>query len=334
MKNECSIVRDILPLYVEDMASPDTVEFIKEHLDHCSACRQEFDQIKKPDPIPPQMNLVPLKRLKKKMRAKRIQTVACTAILVIALLVSAFAFLSAPQFFPYSEDLISITENADGSITIVFDEKVTDCRTYVAEGSHETRSYDDSEDAYADREREVAHEWSGYDYYVEAWTSPWDRWFSNRGKQSITVEVQDGCSKVYYAQNLYEQFEDPYYDGDVLIYGGCEYSEPRGVSLPRLALNYYLVFAAIGFAMLLILWFVLKRKEKIRVWIERLMLYPVAYGLGHFGVMGIRSSTYSMQRDFFLIVLLSVILYCGLLLAHNLVRLRKERKEQEQNLNG
>lgn len=30
MKNECNIVRDILPLYLEDMVSEDTANFIKE----------------------------------------------------------------------------------------------------------------------------------------------------------------------------------------------------------------------------------------------------------------------------------------------------------------
>ena len=40
MKNECSIIRDILPLYVENMVSEDTSEFVKEHLENskCSFC--------------------------------------------------------------------------------------------------------------------------------------------------------------------------------------------------------------------------------------------------------------------------------------------------------
>lgn len=33
MKNECSIIRDILPLYVENMVSEDTAEFVKGHLE-------------------------------------------------------------------------------------------------------------------------------------------------------------------------------------------------------------------------------------------------------------------------------------------------------------
>ena len=32
MKNECSIVCDLLPLYAEDMVSEDTAEFVKEQI--------------------------------------------------------------------------------------------------------------------------------------------------------------------------------------------------------------------------------------------------------------------------------------------------------------
>lgn len=38
MKNECSIVRDLLPLYAEGMLSEDSAAFVKEHLDTCEEC--------------------------------------------------------------------------------------------------------------------------------------------------------------------------------------------------------------------------------------------------------------------------------------------------------
>ena len=46
MKNECSIVRDILPLYIENMVSEETAVFIKEHLETCPACTAEFEAMK------------------------------------------------------------------------------------------------------------------------------------------------------------------------------------------------------------------------------------------------------------------------------------------------
>lgn len=46
MKNECNIVRDILPLYVEDMVSEETAKFVKEHLENCPECAKEFEDMK------------------------------------------------------------------------------------------------------------------------------------------------------------------------------------------------------------------------------------------------------------------------------------------------
>ena len=45
MKNECSIVQDILPLYVEEMVSDDTVSFVREHLKDCPRCRAELEKL-------------------------------------------------------------------------------------------------------------------------------------------------------------------------------------------------------------------------------------------------------------------------------------------------
>ena len=46
MKTECSVVRDLLPLYVEDMVSPETAQYVKSHLDECSECQAELDSLK------------------------------------------------------------------------------------------------------------------------------------------------------------------------------------------------------------------------------------------------------------------------------------------------
>lgn len=46
MKNECSYVRDILPLYLENMVSEDTCTFVKEHLEGCPACAAELEAMK------------------------------------------------------------------------------------------------------------------------------------------------------------------------------------------------------------------------------------------------------------------------------------------------
>lgn len=46
MKNECNIIRDILPLYVEKMVSEETRIFVNGHLENCPECAAELESMK------------------------------------------------------------------------------------------------------------------------------------------------------------------------------------------------------------------------------------------------------------------------------------------------
>ncbi|MCD7823695.1 MAG: zf-HC2 domain-containing protein [Oscillospiraceae bacterium] len=46
MENDCSIVRDLLPLYYENMVSEDTAKFVEEHLKNCPDCASELKKTK------------------------------------------------------------------------------------------------------------------------------------------------------------------------------------------------------------------------------------------------------------------------------------------------
>ena len=51
MRNECNIIRDILPLYADKMVSADTASFVEEHLIGCAECRAELEKLKVTDVI-------------------------------------------------------------------------------------------------------------------------------------------------------------------------------------------------------------------------------------------------------------------------------------------
>ena len=87
MIDRCNLIKDILPLYVEDMVSTDTREFVREHLEHCAECHAEFERMQKatnfiPD-ADPDTDIVPLKRVKRDLFIKRLQTICFTAILAM-----------------------------------------------------------------------------------------------------------------------------------------------------------------------------------------------------------------------------------------------------------
>lgn len=101
MKNECSIVRDILPLYLEGMVSDDTAEFVAEHLSHCSECKREFDSLQQGstlDQSEPERAeqrkeaAIALIAIKKKLKTKSIVTIAVTAICLLAIILALYNF--------------------------------------------------------------------------------------------------------------------------------------------------------------------------------------------------------------------------------------------------
>ena len=42
MRNECNIINELLPLYVENMVCEDTIYFIEEHISTCEKCRNKL----------------------------------------------------------------------------------------------------------------------------------------------------------------------------------------------------------------------------------------------------------------------------------------------------
>ena len=298
MKNECSIVRDLLPLYAEGMVSPETASFVEEHLKDCEHCRNEYERLKAPCAVPAQNDAAPLLMLQKKMAAKRLRTIVLTAVFAVALLVSAFAVLDAPVYLPYTEELLAVEPVGENGLQITFDPSVTDFNYTV---------YQDPD--------------GGNFYYcdVEAWYSLWDRWFPGGEEQrtAVVFPAKPYPVTVMYCPN----------DGteSTCVYG--EAGEGGSIALPRLALGYYLILAVLALAVLFAAWLVAKGRPRQRAWIERIMLYPVSHLISHGIVAGFRVISYSLVRDFRLILFVSLLLYGGLLLAHSVWGLKKEIRE-------
>ena len=89
MKTECSVVRDLLPLYVEDMVSEETAAYIGEHLETCEGCRAELESLKGSAEIAvieeKTDNAKPFKKIMKKMN-RQFYSVAYAALIFLIFL--------------------------------------------------------------------------------------------------------------------------------------------------------------------------------------------------------------------------------------------------------
>lgn len=298
MKNECSIIQDILPLYVEEMASDDTVSFVREHLKDCPRCRAELEKLQKPVEVQlkPDINAAPLKRLKKALLMKKLQTILCTVAILLALMLAVISLLTAPEYFEYTPDLVTASETGAGEVTLSFSGKVT---------GYNLQQIDDP-----DGRNTV--------YHLEAWTSAWDRMFKKNGAWAVTVSPENDKPLLIY----FTQIAD---GSSVNLYGEAASDNSGWVALPGLTLGYWLLGNIMLFIIVAVIWFCVRKKERIRRRAEYLMLIPVAYGLGHLCVLGFRTVSYSEWRDFQLILAIGILLYCAMLLALNIFYAGRKR---------
>ena len=154
MNQECSIVRDLLPLYAERLTSPETAAFVEKHLRTCADCRAALQETQAPPALQPAPDAAPLQHLQKRLARKRLQIIVMTALFVLTAVISAAGILNAPIYFPYTDDLVQVTEDA-GALELTF-------RADVANVS--TERFVDPDDPL----REIC--------LVEAWSTLWERW--------------------------------------------------------------------------------------------------------------------------------------------------------------
>ena len=67
----CNTVRDMLPLYVDNIVSDDTRAIVEEHLTSCDACRKEYENMKNAFVLPADGDAKQLKRFKGAWKKKK-----------------------------------------------------------------------------------------------------------------------------------------------------------------------------------------------------------------------------------------------------------------------
>lgn len=311
MKNECSIVCDLLPLYAEDMVSEDTAEFVKEHLGNCPTCRAELEKLRKPvQPVAaqhvPDIDAEPLKRLKKALLMEKVQAILCTAAVLLALMLSGLSFLTAPEYFAYSQELVTVTEGANGEATISFSSEITNYKLQRIADPADKQTV----------------------YHLEVWTCAWDRMFSKPGAQDVTVKPENGHELLIYFTQFINQSSS---NSAVCIYGEIEPDSGGWMALPGLSMGCWLAINIVLLVILGVIWLNLRKKEKPRRLVERLILIPIAYMLGHLCVLGFHTLSYSEWRDAQMILAIGILFYCAMLLALSIFYSRKELRDMRRD---
>lgn len=116
-KSNCNIIKDILPLYIDEVVSKDTKTFVEEHLATCENCKAEAEKMAEDISVPISKEIISaeknaIKKVKKKILNKKIIIATISVVVAIAIIVGAF-FASVLIYIPieYDSSKMSVTTN-------------------------------------------------------------------------------------------------------------------------------------------------------------------------------------------------------------------------------
>lgn len=276
----CEVIQDLIPLYIEDMLSEESKKLVESHLDECEECREYMNELQTTSVLPPDTDTRPLEKIQKTLQKKKWLMITFSTLMTLLIGSLVVIFMTAPEYLPYSEDVVAIRETEEGIVLSDFNEAVAG----YAFDSYPT------EDG------------TGRIYHLTAWGTTWQDLTHAEGVTPVVLNPNgDRVASVYYYQT----------DGtaDQLIYGEEQHPSGGVVTLPRLSLAYLTGIAIIALIVcLVVIWF--NRSNPFRFeWIIKITLIPISYLVAQFMVMGIDTTTYSFVRDLSAILLVAVLLY-------------------------
>lgn len=117
----CNIVRDLLPLYIDEVCSDESKRMVEEHLNNCGFCKQEL-KIQKESLVKENTRIYEKRALfnfSKKLKLKnRIKILLSTIIILLVIIIIGYLIYKPEFVVKYTEKLISAEIPVDEGIDI------------------------------------------------------------------------------------------------------------------------------------------------------------------------------------------------------------------------
>lgn len=124
MDISCDVIRDLLPLYAEDLTSEASNELVDQHLCSCNDCTKQLGILKKAQVIPLDVEVNALKRVGDTIRRRRILAVMTVLLFVVTVLMSGALFLDARIYLSAEQAVDHVEALKDGSIRVHWSEDI------------------------------------------------------------------------------------------------------------------------------------------------------------------------------------------------------------------
>lgn len=125
MNITCNIIKDLLPLYAEDLVSQDSKALVDDHLCGCDSCMKELEALKQAPKVPMEVETTSLKRVEDAIRKRKMLTAATAVLTLAAVLVTGFIFLLTPVYLTARQAIEGVELREDGALAIDYTSGIT-----------------------------------------------------------------------------------------------------------------------------------------------------------------------------------------------------------------
>lgn len=118
MEISCEIIRDLLPLYAENLTSPQSNRLVDDHLCSCDECTKMLGNLQKGPPIPAEIHPESLEKVRKTIIRRRMLSAAAAVMTLLTLGAFVISFLFAPFQLTREQALDDFYVREDGAVVI------------------------------------------------------------------------------------------------------------------------------------------------------------------------------------------------------------------------
>ena len=324
----CGIIRDLLPLYAEDICGEETKLAVEEHLKGCANCRARLEDMKASDSAA-LISALPHKAVSKKIKKNQFRLIALAVCAVMFMVVGYMGRTAQPKPVPYSEDFkFSITRDENGDILLTYDDSLI---PFSVEGQEDSYERSDPIYVYSVFFEKAEERFPAQQSRIRYWDLPWKE-ADSASEPLATLQPNqlrlsghgDRDVKIYYANPD---------SAAVLLYADPDFGmgDSYGIAfLPRLAQNYYLFmmgFVFLALALLSLIFKLFKKTKASRVFLY-ISFFPLSYVISHFAVKGTSNISWDILLDLRYILIAAAFASASMILTAAHVRTRRQAQSR------
>lgn len=122
-KNKCGLIKDILPLYADEVCSEESRKAVAEHISECPECRRELEKMGRSIAIGADNDIKVIKRIRRRICIERITIISVCVFIILAVVFAVTVFMNTCCAMDYEKyalaDNIRIEAEENGDIWLV-----------------------------------------------------------------------------------------------------------------------------------------------------------------------------------------------------------------------